>query len=306
MGWWITLLRRGAEAWAGTRTWKLRLAGGLITLLLVGGSGLVGWGMERLAPTPLLVVALASALAGRSLEQAVLQVLEALPNSVKPVQDQTGQALQPARRALAWIVGRDTADLDGPEILRALAETASENGVDGLFAPLFWMLLGAGIWSLNPAWPGPLALAWGFKAASTIDSMLGYRRGRLRWLGTAGARLDDLLVWLPCRLVAVSLPLAAGQPGRSLVVLAAARRDGATDPSPNAGLSQAAYAHVTRVQLGGSNSYGGQIRSKPLLGAGLPAPDQAAVLQMLQLNRRLELIWLTTAAAGSFITKTLS
>ena len=284
MGWWITLLRRGAEAWAGTRTWKLRLAGGLITLLLVGGSGLVGWGMERLAPTPLLVVALASALAGRSLEQAVLQVLEALPNSVKPVQDQTGQALQPARRALAWIVGRDTADLDGPEILRALAETASENGVDGLFAPLFWMLLGAGIWSLNPAWPGPLALAWGFKAASTIDSMLGYRRGRLRWLGTAGARLDDLLVWLPCRLVAVSLPLAAGQPG----------------------LSQAAYAHVTRVQLGGSNSYGGQIRQKPLLAAGLPAPDQAAVLQMLQLNRRLELIWLTTAAAGSFITKTLS
>ncbi|MCP9777066.1 cobalamin biosynthesis protein CobD [Cyanobium sp. Tous-M-B4] len=309
MGWWITLLRRGAEAWAGTRAWKLRLAGGLITLVLVGGSGLAGWGMERLAPTPLLVVALASALAGRSLEQAVAGVLKALPNSVQavqrqPVQNQT--ALEPARRALAWIVGRDTADLDGPEILRALAETASENGVDGLFAPLFWMLLGAGLWSLNPAWPGPLALAWGFKAASTLDSMLGYRRGRLRWLGTAGARLDDLLVWLPCRLVAVSLPLAAGQPGRSLGVLAAARRDGAADPSPNAGLSQAAYAHVTGVQLGGSNSYGGQIRSKPLLGAGLPAPDQAAVLQMLQLNRRLELIWLTAAAAGSFITKTLS
>ena len=314
MGWWIALLRRGAETWAGTRAWKLRLAGGLITLLLVGGSGLVGWAVERLAPTPLLVVALASALAGRSLEQAVGGVLKALPNSVQLVQNQTDDAgdnsrlaaLQPARRALAWIVGRDTADLDGPEILRALAETASENGVDGLFAPLFWMLLGAGIWSLNPAWPGPLALAWGFKAASTIDSMLGYRRGRLRWLGTAGARLDDLLVWLPCRLVAVSLPLAAGQPGRCLAVLAAARRDGAADPSPNAGLSQAAYAHVTGVQLGGSNSYSGQIRQKPLLAAGLPAPDQAAVLQMLQLNRRLELIWLTTAAAGSFITKTLS
>ena len=325
MGWWITLLRRGAEAWAGTRAWKLRLAGGLITLVLVGGSGLAGWAVERLALAfpalglPLLVVALASALAGRSLEQAVLQVLEALPNSVQAVQEQAGQnqadhagdkptqeGLQPARRALAWIVGRDTADLDAPEILRGAAETASENAVDGLFAPLFWMLVGAGIWSLNPALPGPLALAWGFKAASTLDSMLGYRRGRLRWLGTAGARLDDLLVWLPCRLVAVSLPLAAGQPGRSLGVLAAARRDGAADPSPNAGLSQAAYAHVSGVQLGGSNSYGGQIRSKPLLGAGLQAPDQAAVLQMLQLNRRLELIWLTAAAVGAFITKTLS
>ena len=306
MGWWISLLRRGAETWTGTRAWKLRLAGGVITLLLVGGSGLAGWGMERLAPAPLLVVALASALAGRSLEQAVVGVLKALPNSVQSVQDQAGQALQPARQALAWIVGRDTADLDAPEILRAAAETASENAVDCLFAPLFWMLVGAGIWVLNPALPGPLALAWGFKAASTLDSMLGYRRGRLRWLGTAGARLDDLLVWLPCRLVAMSLPLAAGQPGRCLGVLAAARGDGATDPSPNAGLSQAAYAHVIGVQLGGSNRYGGQIRQKPLLGAGLAAPDQAAVLQMLQLNRRLELLWLTAAAAGAFITKTLS
>jgi adenosylcobinamide-phosphate synthase len=306
MGWWITLLRRGAEAWAGTRAWKLRLAGGLITLVLVGGSGLAGWAVERLAPTPLLVVALASAMAGRSLEQAVLRVLEALPKADLAGNSPTQAVLQPARQSLAWIVGRDTADLDAAEILRAAAETASENGVDGLFAPLFWMLVGAGIWSLNPALPGPLALAWGFKAASTLDSMLGYRRGRLRWLGTAGARLDDLLVWLPCRLVALSLPLAAGKPRRCCGVLAAAKRDGAADPSPNAGLSQAAYAHVTGVQLGGSNSYGGQIRHKPLLGAGLPAPDQAAVLQMLQLNRRLELLWVTAAAAGSFITKILS
>ena len=306
MGWWITLLRRGAEAWAGTRAWKLRLAGGLITLVLVGGSGLAGWAVERLAPTPLLVVALASAMAGRSLEQAVLRVLEALPKADLAGNSPTQAVLQPARQSLAWIVGRDTADLDAAEILRAAAETASENGVDGLFAPLFWMLVGAGIWSLNPALPGPLALAWGFKAASTLDSMLGYRRGRLRWLGTAGARLDDLLVWLPCRLVALSLPLAAGKPRRCCGVLAAAKRDGAADPSPNAGLSQAAYAHVTWVQLGGSNSYGGQIRHKPLLGAGLPAPDQAAVLQMLQLNRRLELLWVTAAAAGSFITKILS
>jgi len=313
MGWWISVLRRPAEHGAGDNPCKLRLAGGLITALLVLGSAAAGWILERLALTTqgtasvlamgLLLLALASALAGRSLEQAVERVLRALP---KATGANNSEALAPARQSLSWIVGRDTKDLSQAEILRALAETASENGVDGLFAPLFWMLLGAGLWSLNPAWPGPLALAWGFKAASTLDSMLGYRRGCLRWLGTAGARLDDLLVWLPCRLVAVSLPLAAGQPGRSLEVLAAARRDGAADPSPNAGLSQAAYAHVTGVQLGGSNSYGGQTHRKPLLAAGLPAPDQAAVLQMLQLNRRLELIWLTAAAAVAFITKTLS
>jgi len=331
MGWWITALRRLAEAWAGDAPGKLRLAGSLITLLLVGGSGLAGWGLEQLLRQQLatrgpvaaglslaaLTIALASALAGRSLEQAVQQVLHVLPpDSVQVVQNPDAQntkapaSLIAARQALAWVVGRDTNGLDRSEILRGSAETASENAVDGLFAPLFWMLVGAGIGSLNPALPGPLALAWSFKAASTLDSMLGYRRGRLRWLGTAGARLDDLLVWLPCRLVALSLPVAAGHPGRCGALLAAALRDGAADPSPNAGVSQAAYAHVAGVQLGGSNRYGGQIRNKPLLAKGLPPADAVAVQRILELNRRLETLWLATAgtmaAMVSFITKTLS
>ena len=343
MGWWITALRRLAEAWAGDAPGKLRLAGALITLLLVGGSSLAGWGLEQLVRQQLAMrgplaaglsltaftIALASALAGRSLEQAVLQVLHVLPpavppsvpphasqNSVQVVQTAEAQntkapeSMIAARQALAWIVGRDTNGLDRSEILRGSAETASENAVDGLFAPLFWMLVGAGIVSLNPALPGPLALAWGFKAASTLDSMLGYRRGRLRWLGTAGARLDDLLVWLPCRLVALSLPVAAGHPGRCGAVLAVALGDGAADPSPNAGVSQAAYAHVAGVQLGGSNRYGDQIRSKPLLAKGLPPADAVAVQRILELNRRLETLWLATAgtmaAMVSFITKTLS
>lgn len=331
MGWWITALRRLAEAWAGDAPGKLRLAGALITLLLVGGSGLAGWGLEQLAQLlagrgPILaasgdlalVIALASAIAGRSLEQAVQQVLRVLPpdfipaDSIQAVQNPDAPHtpdtanLIAARQALAWIVGRDTDGLTGAEILRAAAETASENAVDGLFAPLFWMLVGAGICSLNPALPGPLALAWAFKAASTLDSMLGYRRGRLRWLGTAGARLDDVLVWLPSRLVALSLPVAAGFPGRCWAVLVAALRDGAADPSPNAGVSQAAYAHVAGVQLGGCNRYGGQIHSKPLLAEGKPPANTAAVCLMLELNHRLEALWLSLAATVSIITKTLS
>jgi len=300
MGWWISRLRGLAEAWAGDSPWRLRLAGALITLLLVGGSALAGMGVERLAfagaargglpafvTAALLLIALASALAGRSLEQAVQAVLHALAVPDLPL----------ARQRLSWIVGRDTDPLDGPEILRAAAETASENAVDGLFAPLFWMLLGAGLWTagLRDA-PGPLALAWGFKAASTLDSMLGYRRGRLRWLGTAGARLDDLLVWLPCRLVALGLPLVAGAaPPAAWRQFQAACRDGAADPSPNAGVSQAAYAHAAGVQLGGLNHYGGAPRPKPLLAAGQPAADAAAVQRMLRLSHRLQLLWLAVA-----------
>jgi adenosylcobinamide-phosphate synthase len=315
MGWAIHRLQGLAEGWAGERPWALRLAGTLITLLLVGGSGLAGWLLERLALAEsggtlgwaALVVGLASALAGRSLAQAVEAVLAALPSD----RAAAGALLEPARQQLAWIVGRDTAGLDRPQILRALAETASENAVDGLFAPLFWMLVGAGLWQAG--WwggPGPLALAWAFKAASTLDSMLGYRRGRLRWLGTAGARLDDLLVWLPCRLVALSLPLAAGvAPGRWPELVRRALRDGRPDPSPNAGLSQAIYARVVGVQLGGVNRYGGQLRSKPLLAAGSPAPTAADVRRMARCSARLSWLWLCAAGLPGvwvFITKPLS
>ncbi|MCP9926407.1 CobD/CbiB family cobalamin biosynthesis protein [Cyanobium sp. CH-040] len=323
MGWAIGRLRRPAEAWAGDRPWALRLAGGLITVALLGASGLAGWGLERLAlyswrglaggasrwlGAGLLVVGLASSLAGRSLEQAVTAVLEALEPAARPA---AAPDLGEARRRLAWIVGRDSGALDAAGILRALAETASENGVDGLFAPLFWMLVGAGLWAAG-GWglPGPLALAWGFKAASTLDSMLGYRRGRLTWLGTAGARLDDLLVWLPCRLTALSLPLAVGRPWLGPALLHAACRDGRADPSPNAGVSQAAYAHLVGVQLGGVNHYGGIQRIKPLLAAGQPQPDREAVQRMLALNRRLVLLWLLGTwlllGTAAFITKALS
>jgi adenosylcobinamide-phosphate synthase len=345
MGWGISWLRRLAEQWAGDRPLALRLAGGVITALLVGGSGSAGWALEQAAqhldraelPAPLsvtlgpllLLVALASALAGRSLEQAVREVLRALPSATSPLGARTqarstiqhsvqlvriAQAvedpgpssgpgpedLEPARRALSWIVGRSTDDLSSAEILRAAAETASENAVDGLFAPLFWMLVGAALWSAGlTGGPGPLCLAWGFKAASTLDSMLGYRRGRLTWLGTAGARLDDLLVWLPCRLVALSLPLVAGihATKRCVVLLQAALRDGAPDPSPNAGVSQAAYAHAAGVQMGGLNCYGDAIKAKPLLAKDCPPASPAAVQRILKLSLRLEALWLAAGLA---------
>ena len=118
----------------------------------------------------------------------MLAVVDALPSAAEG-------DLEPARRNLGWIVGRDVQSLDQTGMLRAAAETASENAVDGVFAPLFWMGIGSLLWMVLPSGPGPLALAWGSKASSTLDSMLGYRSGRLRWLGTAGARLDDCLLY---------------------------------------------------------------------------------------------------------------
>lgn len=286
MGLVIERLRALAEGWAGDRPGRLRLAGGLITLGVVGGSAGAGVFVEALARRwplagiPLLLVALTSALAGRSLEQAVKAVLAAL-------EVQGADRLEGARRSLAWIVGRDVDGLAEGEIRRAAAETAAENAVDGLFGPLFWMLVGVVPGALGG--PGPLALAWAFKAASTLDSMLGYRRGRLRWLGTAGARLDDLLTWIPCRLVALGLGLLQGRP---LALLRLALREGAPDPSPNAGVSQAAYAHSVGVQLGGTNRYRGQTVAKPLLAPGQGPATAAAVRAILARSRQLEVLWL--------------
>ena len=295
MGWLIQRLHRLGEAWSGESPLKLRLGGVLITLLLMGGSGLTGWWIERLALVDsdfaglgwlLLLLGLASALAGRSLHNSVLAVIDALP--IGPSGD-----LNQAREKLSWIVGRDVRQLDGSGIVRAAAESASENAVDGLFAPLFWMGVGTWLWTVGPGWPGPLALAWMFKASSTLDSMLGYREGSLRWLGTAGARADDLLTWLPCRLVMLSLPLVSCSWNRWSRLVRDAESDGRMDPSPNAGRSEAIYAHCIGIRLGGRNRYNRQWRQKPVLAPLCPSPDGAAVKRILQATLKLELLWLS-------------
>ena len=294
MGWLIQALRTRCEAWAGDQPKRLRVAGGAITVVLVIGSGLAGWCIEQMLglpgpwhwlSLPLMIVGLASALAARSLSDSVSDVVKALPQ--KGDDDLTS-----SRRKLSWIVGRDVESLNEADILRAAAETAAENAVDGVFAPLFWMGFGALLWTIAPQGPGPLALAWAFKASSTLDSMLGYRSGRLRWLGTAGARLDDLLTWIPCRLVMISLPLVSRPWRQWFGLVEAAERDGAADPSPNAGRSEAIYAHCIGICMGGENRYGSRLVHKPVLAVAQPQATARSVLAVLMATSNLETAWI--------------
>lgn len=294
MGWGISRLRHGLEPWCNRQPRRLQLAGVVLVatmLLLAMGAGMaLEWSARRwpLLGAPWLILGLASCLAGRSLRQRITAVLTRL----EPPPD-----LPAARLALARVVGRDVTDLSHRQILRGAAESASENAIDGAFAPLFWMLAGVALQaSLGDGTPGPLAMGWGFKAVSTMDSMVGYRQGTLRWLGTAAARLEDGMVWLPCRLAVLSLGVVLGRPWWLLTV---ARRDGAADLSPNASISMAAYAHAVGVQLGGRNRYGQQERNKPLLGIGYPDPQSSSVLAMAQLTRRVLLLWLILAGVLS-------
>ncbi len=272
-----------------------RMAGIVLAIGLIGGSGWVGWLAVRGSTFihPLLgmgtnVILLASCFAGRSLRAAAIDVLEPL---------QAGNLAQ-ARTHLSRYVGRDTANLPAPEVLRALLETVTENATDGVMAPLFYALVGL----LIPA-VGSVPLALGYKAASTLDSTIGYKTAPYTFLGWFPARLEDGLTWLPCRLTVLTLALISGQPGH---VWQLCWRDARQDPSPNAGWSECAYAAVLNVQMGGLNYYQGVAKPKPLLGDPNQAITPEKIYQALNLTRSSFLLWLMFAVCAWLLSGLIS
>lgn len=160
-----------------------------------------------------------------------------------------------ARQELSFLVGRDTAHLREPEVIRALVETIAENLSDGVIAPLFYLGLGGPPWAMT------------YKAINTLDSMVGYKKERFRHMGWASARLDDAANFIPARLSGGLVVISAfllGKPWRdSLEIL---RRDCRQHQSPNSAWPEAATAGALGVQLGGLNYYGGQPSPKPFIG----------------------------------------
>jgi adenosylcobinamide-phosphate synthase len=123
----------------------------------------------------------------------------------------------------------------------------------------------------------------GYRAANTLDAMIGHRSARYRRFGWAAARLDDLLNWVParvCGLVAALLAPLVG--GGHRPALQAMLRDSQRHPSPNAGVVEAAFAGALGVQLGGRNVYAGAVEDRGLLGDGRPvgAGDVARAVRL--------------------------
>lgn len=163
--------------------------------------------------------------------------------------------LAAARQQAGMIVGRDTGELDEAEIVRAVLETVSENLSDGVIAPLFYLAL-----------LGPVGMAV-YKAVNTLDSMTGYKNEKYRELGWASARLDDVLNYVPARLSAALVWVSAlllGMPALRSIRLTL--RDAGSQPSPNSGWPEAAFAGALGVQLGGVSFYGGAPSRKAYLG----------------------------------------
>ncbi len=163
------------------------------------------------------------------------------------------------------------------------------------------MLIGATLWQFSPDLPGPLSLAWMYKASSTIDSMIGYKHGNLRWLGTAGARLDDILTWIPCRLVLITTPLICKEWKHVPIIIKSAFQDGSKDESPNSGLSEAIFAHCVGIKMGGINSYKNQYSIKPILAAKAPQASKESIQVLMKLILKVEIFWLVIIGAITLV-----
>jgi adenosylcobinamide-phosphate synthase len=122
---------------------------------------------------------------------------------------------------------------------RASIESLAENFVDGFLSALFWYSI-AGL-------PGLLL----FKVVSTMDSMVGYKTERYLRFGWCGARLDDLMNFIPARLAWILFGLCA-LPFRGLSATKGWRiglRQHRVVPGPNPGWSEATMAGLLQRRL---------------------------------------------------------
>lgn len=229
-----------------------RLSGTILTFVIVAGTYLITYlitsvlgGLHGTVDVIIGTIILYYTFSIRGLVVEAQGVLDAL---------EAGDIYK-ARTNLSRIVGRDTKHLNEEQVIRACIETVAENTVDGFFSPLFYAAIGG----------PPLAMA--YKAVNTLDSMVGYKTERYLKFGWASARLDDLANFIPARIAARFLPFASYFCGanfqKSIYIII---RNGRKHPSPNSGIPEAAYAGALGVQLGGPNTYNGELCDKPFIG----------------------------------------
>lgn len=266
----ITAVQRFMRRYVG----NLYVAGALLSVTVVGAVvGAVLLASAVLPPLPLRILRtylLYTCLAATCLAKEARKVASA-PD------------LDEARKRVGYLVGRDTAQLDASSVVRATVETVAENTIDGVLAPLIYMLAGA---------PFGLSVhfALGYKAVNTLDSMVGYKQPPYREIGFFSAKLDDVLNWIPARVGAAFMLLAGALLGhdwrRGVRVFL---RDRRAHSSPNAGHPEAAVAGLLGVELGGTGWYFGQRVEKPTLG------DATRVIEQQDIRRTIWIMYTSEA-----------
>jgi len=292
-----------------------RTAGGLMVLLVLAVStGVVVLILQICSKVhPCLRLLAEGILCGR------LLALRSLGEAGFAVRDPLRKGdIEGARHAVSMIVGRDTDRLDAEGIAKAAVETVAENTSDGVTAPLFYMILLGGAGGIF------------YKAVNTMDSMTGYKNDRYRYFGTAAARLDDVMNYIPSRLTALCMILTCFLPGKETVQTlqqgmgggaaaegragpiripdgAAAfriwRRDRRQSPSPNSAQTESVCAGALHLCLLGDTWYFGEVHHKAEIGdGGRPVEPEDITRAVRLMNRTTVLMFaagiLALAAAG--------
>lgn len=173
-----------------------------------------------------------------------------------------------ARKAVSMIVGRDTENLTAEGVTKAAVETVAENTSDGVTAPLLFLLIGG----------APLGFL--YKAVNTMDSMLGYKNEKYLYFGRIPAKMDDVFNYIPARLTAWFMIVAAfltGMDGENAWKIYL--RDKRKHASPNSAQSEAVCAGALDVQLAGDAVYFGKVYKKDYIGDAIRKIEPEDILR---------------------------
>lgn len=207
-------------------------------------------------------------LAVRSLKTESMKVYTALEQ----------EGVEAGRKAVSMIVGRDTRNLSKAGVIKAAVETIAENTSDGVIAPMIFMAVG-----------GPV-LGYFYKAVNTMDSMVGYKNEKYLYFGRAAAKFDDVMNYLPSRISAwmmiVAAPFAGLDAGEGRRIF---RRDRRSHASPNSAQTESVMAGALHVQLAGPAWYFGELYEKPTIG------DDLRPVETEDIVRANRLLYMTSA-----------
>ena len=247
--------------------WRV-LKGALLAVMLITVVVFATWTMIVVADKVNIYLGMAMrailvfyCLAGTTLIREVRQVFYAIDSS-----------LDEGRQQVARIVGRDTSELTDEEVRKAALETLAENLNDGVIAPLFWFAIGG------------VPAMMGYKMVNTLDSMIAYHSPRYLKFGKAAARIDDIANYIPARLTALLMLIAA----RRLNLVSFVMKYGPCHASPNSGWPEASLAGILGCRFGGPHKYFGETFDKPYIGNQDKPLTREDMEKAVRINRTAE------------------
>jgi len=188
-----------------------------------------------------------------------------------------------ARKAISYLVSRDTESMTDEDIIKASIETIAENLGDGVIAPMFFVVIGGA------------PLGWYYKSVNTLDSMVGYKNDKFNHYGYCSAKWDDVLNYVPARLTAIFILIAGLFLRLNLKNgIKMLKRDKHNHSSPNSAFPESAAAGLLDIQLGGKASYFGEVSMKPTMG------DKNKTIHVEDLYKTKQLLYVTSGV-GLFI-----